>query len=33
MNGDRYFGEWTNGMKNGKGVYEFANGDKYEGFF
>lgn len=33
MNGDKFNGEWADGFKNGKGVYEFANGDYYEGFF
>jgi hypothetical protein len=30
-NGDEYFGEWTEDLKNGKGVYKYNNGDKYEG--
>ena len=25
--------EWANGSKNGRGWYEFSNGDSYEGFF
>ena len=31
-NGDIYEGEWSNGHKNGRGVYKFANGDLYEGY-
>jgi hypothetical protein len=29
--GDEYHGEWMNGIKHGKGVYMFNNGDSYEG--
>ncbi|MDI6774510.1 MAG: hypothetical protein QME60_03825 [Verrucomicrobiota bacterium] len=32
-NGDRYEGEFKNGMFNGWGAYWYANGDKYEGDF
>jgi hypothetical protein len=32
-NGDRYEGEFKNGLFNGWGTYSFANGDKYEGEF
>lgn len=31
--GDVYEGEWHEGRKNGTGVYKFANGDQYEGYF
>lgn len=31
INGDSYEGEWKDGMKVGKGIYKFANGDLYEG--
>lgn len=31
--GDRYEGEWSEGRKNGKGTYIFANGDVYKGCF
>ena len=30
-NGDKYVGEWMNGMKNGQGTFTWANGDKYVG--
>lgn len=29
ISGDIYDGEWLNGIKNGEGVYHFANGDHY----
>lgn len=29
--GDYYQGEFKNGLKNGYGIYHFANGDKYSG--
>ena len=29
--GSKYVGQWKEGMKNGRGVYDYANGDKYEG--
>lgn len=32
-NGDVYEGEWLNEVKHGRGIYYFANGDKYEGTF
>jgi hypothetical protein len=28
-----YEGEWIDGLKEGKGVYKYANGDMYEGEF
>ncbi|EQA46194.1 MORN repeat protein [Leptospira broomii serovar Hurstbridge str. 5399] len=31
--GERYFGEWSWGKKNGYGIYSYANGDVYEGHF
>lgn len=33
MNGDKYLGDWNNNQKHGKGVYEYSNGDRYEGLF
>ena len=33
VSGDVYRGEWMNGRKNGKGLYNFANQDVYEGAF
>ncbi len=30
-NGEKYEGEYKNGIKNGKGKYTFSNGDIYEG--
>ena len=32
-NGDRYEGEFEDGLFNGYGVYAFGNGDRYEGYF
>ena len=32
-NGDRYEGEFRNGLFNGWGVYTYRNGDRYEGEF
>lgn len=32
-NGDRYEGEFRNGLFNGRGVYTCRNGDRYEGEF
>ena len=32
-NGDRYEGDFINGMFHGKGVFIWANGDRYEGNF
>jgi hypothetical protein len=32
-NGDVFEGEWKNNKKEGKGLYRWKNGDKYEGFF
>jgi len=29
--GNRYEGEWKDGIKNGKGTYYFKSGDRYEG--
>ena len=29
--GNKYNGEWKNGLKHGKGKYHWANGDQYEG--
>ena len=30
-NGDKYEGDWKNGLKEGKGVYYYKNGNRYEG--
>ena len=30
-NGDCYKGDWIDGEKEGRGVYEFSSGDIYEG--
>ena len=30
-NGDQYEGEFSNGMKNGKGLFIWSNGNKYDG--
>ena len=32
-NGDSYKGMWQNGLKHGRGVYKWSNGDSYEGGF
>ncbi len=32
-NGDTYSGEYTNLQRNGKGIYTFAKGGRYEGFY
>ena len=32
-NGNKYEGEWKNGIKHGKGIFYFKNGAKYEGIF
>lgn len=32
-NGDVYHGQFSNGMKNGKGIYIYQDGSKYEGDF
>ena len=29
--GDQYEGEFSNGMKNGKGLFIWSNGNKYDG--
>ena len=29
--GDKYVGEWKNGLKHGQGTYIYADGRKYEG--
>ena len=31
--GDVYIGHWIDNLMDGKGVYLFASGDKYEGFW
>ncbi|MFA7550810.1 MAG: hypothetical protein WCZ68_08730, partial [Sedimentibacter sp.] len=33
VNGDKYEGEFVNGMKEGLGTYTFENGNKYVGKF
>lgn len=33
MNGDKYEGNWRNGMRYGEGIYFYYNGDKYQGFW
>lgn len=30
-NGNRYEGEWKSDKKDGKGLFELANGDSYDG--
>mgnify|MGYP003353146273 CR=1 FL=1 len=30
-NGDEYTGKWSNGKKNGQGVYNYSDGDYYDG--
>ena len=32
-NGDKYDGQWKDGVKFGFGVYSYANKDRYEGAF
>ena len=32
-NGDKYLGDFENGLKEGKGIMTYSNGDKYEGEF
>ena len=32
-NGDIYEGDFSNGMKQGQGIYRYRNGDTYEGRF
>lgn len=32
-NGDRYEGDWVNGVRQGEGVLEKKNGMKYKGDF
>ena len=32
-NGDKYYGEWKNGKKNGFGTYTFPDGKQYVGEF
>ena len=32
-NGERYNGEWKNGLKHGKGNLKYSNGEEYEGNF
>lgn len=31
--GDKYVGEWKNGIMEGQGTLTYANGDKYVGEF
>ena len=32
--GEYYIGQWKNGLKHGKGIYYYKNGNiKYEGIF
>jgi hypothetical protein len=28
---EEYDGEWSNGIKNGKGIYKYSNGNIFEG--
>ena len=30
---NRYEGHWTNGVRDGYGVFYYANGSKYEGYW
>lgn len=30
-NGNKYVGEWKDGLRSGEGVFDWANGNKYEG--
>mgnify|MGYP001198064306 CR=1 FL=1 len=32
-NGDKYVGEFSDGMRNGNGTYTYANGNKYKGLW
>ena len=32
-NGDKYDGEFVNDMRNGFGILDYAEGNKYEGHF
>ena len=32
-NGDKYVGEWKDGVMHGQGTFTWANGDKYVGEF
>lgn len=32
-NGDQYYGDYVEGIRQGKGKYIYANGDRYEGDF
>jgi hypothetical protein len=31
VNGDEYTGQWSHGKKQGKGVYNYSDGDYYDG--
>lgn len=31
QNGDKYEGQWQNGLKNGAGTYIYSDGSKYQG--
>ena len=31
--GETYEGGWTNDLKEGEGIYDFKNGDKFIGIF
>ena len=31
MNGDKYTGQWQDGLMHGEGLYEWADGGKYKG--
>ena len=31
ITGDKYDGEWLDGLRSGSGVYEFNNGDVFQG--
>ena len=31
LSGNKYEGEWKDGVKNGHGTFTYSNGDKYEG--
>ena len=32
-NGNKYDGEFKNGLREGKGILYYNNGDKYEGYW